>query len=91
MTANEILNNYMKSCEEAGEGELDVNLKDVILDILKYLDYKESGGDADGWLTVPKYQDNLMWAEINKCSQGAKTLFIELSTLRKILEKYKIL
>ena len=90
MTANEILNKYLEALQATDGGD-EIRLKDVIFDILKYLDYKESGGDADPM--IPQYQNSLLWVEIGNKSLGETTQipYIELPVLRQILEKYKIL
>ncbi|MFA4833570.1 MAG: hypothetical protein WC619_01835 [Patescibacteria group bacterium] len=90
MTANEILNKYLEALQMSDSSPID--LQNVILDILKYLDYKESGGDADP--LIPQYLNDKLWAEIKERSfnvGGEGVPAIELPVVREILEKYKIL
>ena len=90
MTANEILKNFKEGLkmEDQTEGQ-DIDLNKVILDILEYLDYKESGGDADPM--TQQYKNDKLWEEIKKNAVYTTDVFIALPTLRIILEKYKIL
>lgn len=93
MTANEILNKY--------EGNLvmdnEPNLAEMLFEVIKYLAYKESGGDADSDLTVKQYQNDKLWKDIMDISRPAPVEVSEdcdvvrLIELREILEKYKIL
>ena len=89
MTANEILNNYLEALQATDGGD-EIKIKDVILDILKYLDYKESGGDADPM--IPQYKNDKLWTDIeNLSADDGHNTYILLSELRQILEKYKVL
>lgn len=87
MTANEILKKY--------EGNLvmdsEPNLSEILLEVIKYLDYQESGGDADP--LIPQYQNDKLWVEIMDKSLPSPhdCNTISLVQLRIILEKYKIL
>lgn len=89
MTANEILNHYLEALQATDGGD-EIKLKDVILDILKYLDYKESGGDADP--LIPQYKNDKLWTEIVEKSvpYPSDCNAISLVQLRIILEKYHI-
>lgn len=94
MTANEILKNYLEALQATDGGD-EIRLKDVILDILKYLDYREKGKDRgdESYPMIPQYKNDLLWVEIGNKSLGELTQipYIELPELRRILEKYKIL
>ena len=94
ITANELLHRFqeaLKMEDQTEEQDTDLNL--VILDILKYLDYKESGGDADPNASVRQYQNDKLWTEIMEKSLPSPhdCNTISLVQLRIILEKYKIL
>ena len=94
MTANEMLKNYLISLQASDSGGR-LQIENVILDILKYLDYKESGKDSgdESYDMIPQYQNDLLWVEIGNNSLGepAQIPYIELPELKRILEKYKIL
>ena len=89
MTANEILNKYLEALEMSSSSP--ITTENVILDIIKYLDYKESGGDADP--LIPQYKNDKLWKEITEKSvpYPSDCNAITLIQLRIILEKYKIL
>lgn len=89
MTANEILNQYLVSLQASDSGGR-LKIENVVLDILKYLDYREKGKDRgdESYPMIPRYQNDKLWVEIEKKSFQ---FFIELPKLRQILEKYKIL
>jgi len=89
MTANKILNNFLEALKMSDGSP--INYKRVVLDILKYLDYQESGGDADPNATVR--QNDKLWEDITKASPNSNSgcPLIALPILRKILEKHKIL
>ena len=89
MIANTLLNRYLEALKMSDSSPIDFG--QVILDILKYLDYKESGGDADPNATVD-YEK--MWSDIMKEAESDEhglTATVDTYTLRKILEKYNIL
>ena len=89
MTANEILNKYLEALEMSSSSP--ITTENVILDIIKYLDYKENGGDADP--LIPQYKNDKLWKEITEKSvpYPSDCNAITLIQLRIILEKYKIL
>ena len=95
MTANEILKNFEEGLqmEDQSEGQ-DIDLNKVILDILKYLDYKESGGNTDRNFSIVQSWTDKLWSKIGETSfnfadEGAPV--IELPKLRQILEEFKVL
>lgn len=75
-TANEILNDYLEELKKPTNRE--INLRIIVLDILKYLSSKEK-------------IENDLWSDIVTRSQPSDNNSIELPLLRKILEEHKIL